>query len=930
MPTVPWVTVSSPRQLSIALLGPPEIEVDGKPLAVDTRKAVALLAYLAVTKSLPSRDQLATLLWPDLDAERGRATLRRTLSALRTGLGGRWLGSDRNRVWLEPAGCEVDVDRAHSLSAPEPDHGHGPDQVCPHCAEPLAAAARLHRDSFLAGFYLRDSPDFEDWQRSEEERQIRSLRRILDRLALALAAGGRFQDAAAAARRRVEIDPLDEPARRQLMQLLSWDGDRSGAMRVYRDCAAILDRELGVSPLPETRLLYEQIVEGREPSAPAGRVVTAAVTVPVETKSPAAFPFFGREAELESLRDASQPLVLVVGEEGIGKTRLVEHWLSILNRRTARAAGVPGSDASAYMAIRDALVIAAELGVPANMPPESGEAARLVPELVTAGIPQPPAADAGPGAISRFQAGLGTAFAHLLADGILFIDDAQWIDKSSMATLLYMLTHPAPSPPKLVLAMREERIDLNHPLLQLSRKMERGGQALRLTLGPLSEDSAHRLIIDRAGRILDRGTVDRIARQGGGNPLYLLAYIETADEEQSELPAGLEQLVSARVAGLDETARQVLSAVAVLGTDSELDMVKRVGGRSDEEMVVAIETLVQRRLLRETGGGVAFTHDVLRRGAYDRISAARRRLLHSRAADELERGNHRSASARHLELAGRTAEAARAHLDAGHEAMEVYAYPEARRHLEAALALGHPRRGDINVLLGDAAARLGEYGRALAAYEAVGIEQRDVEVERRIGDVYQRLGRWQLADAAYLAAAGLTTEPIQLGIIAAERALVAHRQGDQEGARNLAAQALRMAEESVDASLLARAYNLNGILSADPDEGVALLRKAADLAESTARPDLLAASLNNLALALRRRRDLEGADATARRALAVLEPLGDRHLLAALHSNLADTLHAAGDDVKARWHLTESARLFAEVGLEEGEWEPEIWKLSEW
>jgi hypothetical protein len=53
-------------------------------------------------------------------------------------------------------------------------------------------------------------------------------------------------------------------------------------------------------------------------------------------------------------------------------------------------------------------------------------------------------------------------------------------------------------------------------------------------------------------------------------------------------------------------------------------------------------------------------------------------------------------------------------------------------------------------------------------------------------------------------------------------------------------------------------------------------------------------------------------------------------LLAALHSNLADTLHAAGDDVKSRWHLTESARLFAEVGLEEGEWEPEIWKLSEW
>ena len=70
--------------------------------------------------------------------------------------------------------------------------------------------------------------------------------------------------------------------------------------------------------------------------------------------------------------------------------------------------------------------------------------------------------------------------------------------------------------------------------------------------------------------------------------------------------------------------------------------------------------------------------------------------------------------------------------------------------------------------------------------------------------------------------------------------------------------------------------------------------------------------------------------AAAGRALALLEPVGDRHQIAALHSNLADALHEAGDEELARRHLTESARMFAEVGVEVGQWEPEIWKLSEW
>ncbi len=134
--------------LDIHLLGPPRIEVDGAPLDVDTRKAVALLAYLAVTGRAHSRDALADLLWPDSDPESGRAALRRTLSVLRKGLGDRWIAARRDSVALDAGGVDLDVSRFRSLLA----EGR------------VNEAVELARGDFMEGFGLRDSAVFDDWQ----------------------------------------------------------------------------------------------------------------------------------------------------------------------------------------------------------------------------------------------------------------------------------------------------------------------------------------------------------------------------------------------------------------------------------------------------------------------------------------------------------------------------------------------------------------------------------------------------------------------------------------------------------------------------------------------------------------------------------------------------------------------------------------------
>src|SRR5687767_4096716 len=115
--------------------------VDGAPLVVDTRKATALLAYLAVTGQPHRRDALAALFWPDADTARAGGALRRTLSALRSAIGAERLHADRASVGLDPAGMALDVAEARRLLRTTEEHGHPAGTSCARCIEPLSQVA---------------------------------------------------------------------------------------------------------------------------------------------------------------------------------------------------------------------------------------------------------------------------------------------------------------------------------------------------------------------------------------------------------------------------------------------------------------------------------------------------------------------------------------------------------------------------------------------------------------------------------------------------------------------------------------------------------------------------------------------------------------------------------------------------------------------
>ena len=317
--------------LDINLLGQPEVSISGRPVVVDTRKAIALLAYLVVEKSA-SRDTLAGLFWADASQERARATLRRTLSALKGATGTDLIEADRNLVTLVGE-VSSDLDILERELGATGEHGHDPRDVCDRCIPHLRRATGLYRGDFLAGFSVKASPEFDDWVRSVAESTRIQIGEAFNRLGTALAAAGEYPAAINAVTQWIELDPLHEPAHRFLMLLHAWAGDRPGAIEAYRNCVTILDQELGVAPLEETTELYEAILDEDLPPAPgAPRRVKAEIAARRQTQPD----LIDREAELAQLQEALGSTMsggglvfAMTGAPWMGKTRLLEELASI-------------------------------------------------------------------------------------------------------------------------------------------------------------------------------------------------------------------------------------------------------------------------------------------------------------------------------------------------------------------------------------------------------------------------------------------------------------------------------------------------------------------------------------------------------------------------------------------------------------------------
>lgn len=903
--------------IRLELLGPPTLLVDGRAVDVETRKALAVLARVVVDGP-QRRDTLDALLWPSSDARRARQALRRTLSAIRKAL--------PDDVLAE--GDDVALAAAVSTDLADVDDLVGP-TVMTGDPGPLAAAAALHRGEFLAGLHFRDAEAFEHWRRDTAQEQDRRHVRILERWCRALVAVHDFDAAIEVARRRLALDPLHEPSHQQLMLLHAWQGDRSAAARQYAECTRVLDDELGVAPLPRTAALDRAVRAGsvepppREP--PVGADHSSASTSDAPSARPApSTPFVGRHEQLAALLehwDASRGdgrTTIVAGEAGIGKTRLVDELAARVTGPVVRLAARRGEGALAYAPVMAALRRVAPALQTLDAATRS-EVARLVPDA--AGVPPPEEGLTSPAGRTRFVDACATALLAALRDadhaGLLVVEDLDLADRETRELVVHLVGQLRDRAVLVVVTCREVPTGLR-------------GQP-RLDLPRLTRDEVGELAASRdAARI-----TDRLHHESEGVPFLVVSYLDarTAGDDGWRLPAAGRDLVRQRLDHLEEVPRQVLAAAAVLGGPQSTALLGRVSGRSDDEVVGAVEALTAAGVTTmDDDGQVSLTHDKLRAVVVDDISPVRRRLLHGRAADALRTVVPPVAAAtlaHHLTWAGREQEAATAHAAAGRHAAGLYANQEAIDHCERALAMGHDDQAGLLLLLGDLRMRTGDYAGAEQRYVRASAHAAGTAVvDQRLGALALRRGDDDTADERLrLALAAAPTGDLLVRTLA-PLAQVLARRGDLEAAEEVAHRAVDAAAE-LTPTAAAVAHNVAGLVARRRgDLGSARTHLRVSLA-SAVRAEHRAAALNNLAQVLGEDGATDEAIVLAEEALEAGRATGDRHREAALLSNLADLLHAAGRTDEALTLQGAAAAGFAGVG-DTPTTDPAIWRLVDW
>lgn len=740
------------NDLHIRVLGPLTLARGGHKLPEAiwrSRQERRLLGMLLAARGRPvPAARLIERLWPDAEPGPASTTLRSTVSALRHALepAGGARASSRYVItrpggyaWNSTSSAWVDLDEFLALT----------DDLQPPADQPPPAAElgepRLERAIALyRGEFLADEADAAWADRLREMLRERFLRAVYDLAKLRLAQG-EYDQAIALARRGLDHDALREPLYRTLMQAQAYAGDPAGALQSYERCRRALDDDLGAMPAPQTRALHAAILRGelvarsprqgdeeiRRQGDKEIRRQEVAATLPVSL-SPSLLvsrsPFVGRAGELATLRgwiaglaQGRGGVVAVVGEAGIGKTRLVaealrearEQVFTIVLRCTPLERGLPF--ASLSEALRP-LVRAAPLELLRKLPPAAlAQVADLLPVLRER-LPDLPALAALPPGEARNSlldglVDIALALAHerpLAA----WCDDAQWADEATLA-VLGRLARYAPRRPLLVmLTYRSEELVENAALHQLLRTLGRAMLLHPLVLGRISQAAVAELLAAQAQ--LPAAQVarlaDRLGAASGGNPLVLAVALQSLLEAHAApslaallptLPADtplpdlasappLRDLVLARIERLPAPARELLDLLAVLGRPASLDLLEQLAGAP---ALAAAQVLIERQFLAEGADQrLSFGHELVRSIVLAELSLPQYRLLHRRAAEAIallhgEKPEHAAELAYHFERAGRGAEPEllRFALAAGDHARRAFGYRAALAHYDTAL-----------------------------------------------------------------------------------------------------------------------------------------------------------------------------------------------------------------------------------------------------
>ncbi len=819
----------------------------------------SLFAYLVLHRGRPlDRRQLAFRFWPRTTESAARRNLRQYLHRIRRALEpvdpqGAWLFSNGNvvqfaaqdHIWLD-----VDVFRQKTHPDANPTE--------------LQEAVDLYRGDMLEDVY-------EDWCVETRQELHQLYLSALQRLSQALQEMGLLDAAEAPLQKWFLAEPLNETAHRQLMNLYALRGDRHLLVRHYQQLVETLKRELNTQPLSETQTLFQALQTGEFPSSderikgtrsPVGLYAhnyPVGIQQPVEQKgagilavppvSQRAIPIVGRQQELADLqemllnaRQGRGGFLLVTGESGVGKTRLVHEYLAQFPGLPVIKVGCHEFETMLpYAPLRNVLHQAVDLLPISTLQPPPAWFAMLLgiaPDLAKR-FPYISSRPISPGEVSYLQGAMISLVLRVVEQAApqplhIILDDVHWGDGATWHFLAQLAQVASTHRLQVIGLCRQE--DLAAEARQLLRSLERNNLLLQISLQRLSTEeaaalAAHLLPEQKSDPIL----LQRLYRETEGNPFFIIEIVRAIQElERVEncplpvaiqrlgtgLPISMQRVIEARLDRLSPASQELLAAAAVIDRGFDFSLLQHISQLKPEETVSCIEEWLQRGLVREEAGGYDFSHEKIQQVAYARLSRARRQYLHDRVAAALEEALFPVEATTLAHHYGRGAQPIKALpylTKAGEQSLHSRAYEQARQFGLQAISLlssiPGPRqrheRIDLNLQLAQAYAFTGDLRHAQ-------------EILNETENLALNLG-----------------DEIRLAHLFHRSAQIFWLQGQPETAGDYARRMLRAAEEQSDPNLLQAALRMLGrvgIALAAFDDAIAYLLRYISLENNASPP----------------------------------------------------------------------------------------------
>ena len=703
----------------IDLCGSLRVDLAGRDVTADLpgRQGKSLFAYLVVNRERPvSRHELYDVLWPQALPDAPDTGLNTVLARLRRAVGeGVIEGRSELALRLEP-GAEVDVERA-AAEAKEAERAlaDGDPKVALAAAESALETIARPLLPGLRGTWI-------DELQSELEALEPGLLEVAARAGLAI--GGELLGAAErAAARLVERHPFREAGYALLIEIQASRGNLAEATRTYHRLRELLRDELGTVPSPEVSALHDALLRRGEAGTTAPAAATGGqVPLPPIGGTHQRMRFVGRESELGLLRaawrdtaDGEYRLAVVVGEAGMGKSRLAAHFAGEVHDGggTVLYGRCDEEPLLAYQPFVEALRHYLRHGDwrdEATIRAELLELSRLVPEArVDPAGEAPPPRDPEGGRIFLFEA-VATLLRHATGRRplLLVLDDLHWADRPTLLLLRHLLRQVDPIRLMVLGLFRDVDVGTEHPLAGLVADLRRECRFERVELRGFDERESEALVGEYLAAPATEGFVRGLHGRTEGNPFFLQealrSLLETDALERGEaaseqtlqsvgVPDSVADVILRRVGRVSEVTAETLTVAAVIGREFDARALAAVLDTDEEAVIGAMEEAMSAGLVVEVANAIdrfTFCHALVREAIYNRVSTSRRLRLHRRVGEALEAagGAAEAELAHHFFLARQVGAAEKAvgyGLRAAESAVGALAYEEAAGHYRRAL-----------------------------------------------------------------------------------------------------------------------------------------------------------------------------------------------------------------------------------------------------